>query len=793
MMPPSDDSSAELAPDASAQDPVPPTPETPSPARRPSLWAQALERRVPQILGLYVGGATSAVLFVEFLVKRYALSPYLVDALLMTVVLAVPAVAALAYWHGAPGAQRWTRKQQLVLGGNALVAVGALALAFWGKPLGATTETVEIETADGETVERTIARAAFRRRVVISDFSGDVALGRAAGYALATDLNQDLFVTAFTANSLRRSIRKAGFQTVTDAPAALLRDAASDLRVSRLVTGRVERTPQGFRIEADLTPVSGPNRPDTFTLEGPDFPRLLDELSSQVRANLDLPETHLEEADDRLIEDILTSSTDALIAWAGGLHAVGFQDDQQAALQGYLAATQADSTFALAHYFVGSTLLGLAQQAPALQALATAQRHRYRLLESQKFSLDATLAIYEQRPDDALASVREWAALYPDDPQALQMLSNLLAWRNDADGAIEVSRQLVTLDAANPTRRYDFADLLSDNERYDEALVEIDAYIAEEPDDARGHARRSSILRFQGDFERATEAIRQAMRLDPNDPRYALSLGDIQFYTGNWAEAEATFQRAADRAAESSDRSFALSRIAHIYDVQGRNRESAETLDRVWPILSTFVTDIQLLLSQLNEGYHYTKAGRTEVFERALQTALNRPEVLGSDAFRASVATATAHAYAQTGETDLVFQNAAIADSLLRAFGQDSALLTVGAFRGLGHANAENWTEAIEDLAPYIVENPTDFYRTTALAEVYLNAGNPEAARETAELTLRTFPAHPGAHLVLAKLTTRQPAEARRHLDAALSGWANADPDFEPAREARSLRRQLEG
>jgi len=766
--------------------------ETPSPARPPSLWAQALERRVPQILGLYVGGATSAVLFTEFLVKRYALSPYLVDALLMTVVLAVPAVAALAYWHGAPGAQRWTRKQHLILGGNALVAAGALALAFWGKPIGATTETVEIETADGETVERTIARAAFRRRVVVSDFGGDDALGRAAGYALAIDLNQDLFVTAFTANSLRRSIRKAGFQTVSDAPNALLRDAASDLRVDRLITGRVERTTEGFRIEAALTPVSGPSRPDTFTLEGPDFPRLVDELASQVRANLNLPETHLEEADDRPVEDILTSSTEALIAWAQGLHAAGFQDDQQAALQGYLAATQADSTFALAHVLVGSTLVGLAQQAPGLRAFATAQRHRYRLLESQKFSLDATLAIYEQRPDDALASVREWAALYPDDVQALEMLSELLAWRNDPDGAIEVSRQLVALDAANPLRRYALADLYSDNERYDEALTEIDAYLVAEPDDAKGHARRSSILRLKGDFEGATEAIRQAMRLDPNDTRYAQILGDMEFYVGNWAEAEAIFSRAAGGTAESSDRSLALNRLAHVYDVQGRHRESAETLDRAWPLMRTFVPEIQVILTQLGEGYHYTKAGRTDVFERGLQIALERPEVRGSDAFRASVASGAAYAYAQTGETDLVFRNAALADSLLRAYGQDSALLTVRAFRGLGHANAGDWTKAIADLAPYIEENPTDFYRTTALAEIYLEAGNTAKARETAELVLNTFPAHPGAHLVLAKLSRRQPAEARRHLDAALSGWAQADPDFEPAREARSLRRQLD-
>ena len=65
-------------------------------APREGLWARLLARRVPQLVGLYLGTATSAVLFVDFLVKRYALSPYLVDLFLAAALLILPSVVLLA-------------------------------------------------------------------------------------------------------------------------------------------------------------------------------------------------------------------------------------------------------------------------------------------------------------------------------------------------------------------------------------------------------------------------------------------------------------------------------------------------------------------------------------------------------------------------------------------------------------------------------------------------------------------------------------------------------------------------
>lgn len=763
-------------------------PETAAPAR-PSPWQRALDRHVPQILGLYAGAATSAVLFTEFLAERYALSPHLVDVLLAAAVLAVPAVAVLAYAHGAPGEQRWSHRQLAALAGNAVLGVGVLLAAFWGTPLGATTETVRVETADG-VVERTVAKAAFRKRLVVSDFEGDGDLGRAASYALVMDLDQDLFLTVMSSTVLRRPLRTAGFETTAGAPAALLRDAAADAHVDRLVTGRVERTAGGFRVEAQLQEVDGPRRPRRYAVEGPDLPRLLDDVSAQIRADLDLPEVHLAESDDRPVEDVLTASVPALEAWAAGWHAEEFQDDAQTAVERYRAAVAADTTFAQGYVALGLTLTGLAQTDEGLAAFAAAQRHRYRLPERGRFRLDANMAVQQQRPDDALATVEEWAALYPDDAVALSVLGGLLRRADRGDEAVEVQRRLAALDAGNPYQILGLASMLYGEERYDEARAEAERYIGAAPDDAMGYSLLGWI-KLQGDPAGAIDALRQATRLAPTDLRYTLTLGQGLMVTGAWDEAERTIRRSLS-GAEAADRAGAHSALAHLYDLRGRYRQAADALDAQWKELAPSTPRVDLLAAQLGEGYHYARAGRTDDFERFLRDALAQPEAQTSPSYRGTVARAAAYAYANTDRSAEVFRYAATADSVYQAYGLEAGRPFVRAVRGIGYANRKDWRRAIADLAPYAADNPTDFYRVLPLAQAYAAAGDAGKARATAESMLVGFPAHPGAHLLLARLDARRdPAAARRHLDQALKAWDGADAGFRPARVARALRQRL--
>ena len=68
-----------------------------------------LDRRVPQILGSYFIGATTLIFFIDWLVAKYGFSDNYTSLALFGLISILPSVVILAYFHGAPGKDEWTK------------------------------------------------------------------------------------------------------------------------------------------------------------------------------------------------------------------------------------------------------------------------------------------------------------------------------------------------------------------------------------------------------------------------------------------------------------------------------------------------------------------------------------------------------------------------------------------------------------------------------------------------------------------------------------------------------------
>ena len=74
---------------------------------------EILKRRIPQILGSYLFAGSSLILFIDWLVARYAFSEYYVTLVLFGIVSILPSVVILSYFHGAPGKDEWTKIEKI--------------------------------------------------------------------------------------------------------------------------------------------------------------------------------------------------------------------------------------------------------------------------------------------------------------------------------------------------------------------------------------------------------------------------------------------------------------------------------------------------------------------------------------------------------------------------------------------------------------------------------------------------------------------------------------------------------
>ncbi|MGD2122713.1 MAG: hypothetical protein PVJ76_13255, partial [Gemmatimonadota bacterium] len=96
------------------------------------LW----KRRVPQIIGVYLGISWAVLEFVGFLVNQYLLSTHLVTLCLVVMASLIPSVMVVAYFHGEPGRQGWTKVEKVTVPVNVIGLAVMVSIMFTGKDLG---------------------------------------------------------------------------------------------------------------------------------------------------------------------------------------------------------------------------------------------------------------------------------------------------------------------------------------------------------------------------------------------------------------------------------------------------------------------------------------------------------------------------------------------------------------------------------------------------------------------------------------------------------------------------------
>src|ERR1700730_7641966 len=89
---------------------------------------------------------------------------------------------------------------------------------------------------------------------------------------------------------------------------------------------------------------------------------------------------------------------------------------------------------------------------------------------------------------------------------------------------------------------YDKAFREFDSSNYTEALKDLDAIDARQPDLAESQNLRGVILMREGIYDKAETALQEALRIDPKFWNARLNLAEIPFLQKNWAEARSRFQ-----------------------------------------------------------------------------------------------------------------------------------------------------------------------------------------------------------------------------------------------------------
>lgn len=760
------------------------------------------ERRVPQLVSLYLGCSWALLQFIDWLVKRYLLSRHLTDAALLILASLLPAVCLLAYTHGAPGRDRWGKAEKVGVPANLLLTAALVFTLFAGKDLGAASRTVKTVDEEGRQVERLVPKEDSKRRLAIYFFDSgrDDPEARWLRFGvpilLAADLNQDPFVVASTpfsgwqGRSLER-LQRAGFRDGLDMPRSLMRHVTEERHLERFVAGRVERRDDGYEIAIELYGVDGPaDALDATSVAGDDFFALIDDLTVWLKERLEVHEGGSRLADDLSMADRYSESVEALRHHVEGQLAVVLENDYQAAIESLEQAVSIDPTFAAAHLALSQAYAQQGGAEPAKKAILKALQHEYKLSERQRLAAKGWKYFVDGELAKRAALYEMWMDLYPDDVEAQTTLAYVYMWTgNRLDDAGRAFERALELDPAADWILRQLADLRATQGDFEAALELHRRYGERHPEDPVTSYHIGRVHQRAGDLEAARGPLEKAILLSNGLVTPILALADVEMREGRLEKANLRLDDAAAMATTPSQKSLVLRRRVELLQVTGRLQAALDLMPELLEQEQQFRQPIDVAILRMIFAELYVEAGRgaemesiVEGYAGLLQAPIDGFLHLG-------------HLLLAVGRDDVeaIERHRESFEDFLRGWERDDFLFVpmrahgrALELRGERAAAADAYRRAIELHATSTNQGLESFFEErlrTRLARLERERGRPEAAAEQLERVFRYFPAFPQANLEMARLlaATGNEAGARAHLEKAREMLQGADPGLAPA------------
>ncbi|HEY0809318.1 MAG TPA: tetratricopeptide repeat protein, partial [Longimicrobiales bacterium] len=542
-----------------------------------------IERRVPQVLAIYLGAAFGVVQFVDFVGSRYLLPPVWTDLSLLAMALLLPSVMLYTYNHGRPGPDEWRKSEKVFIPVNLAVLFALVTFVGAGAPLSPTSKRITVTDEKGNTREAVVANKAYRKRVAffMFDTPADSSVQwLQLGLPLMTmeDLSQSNFIEVVPSIYMRDGLEKVGFAKGVNVPLSAKRTVVSELHVPHFVAGKLEKSGNEYVAKVQIYETESGKLVREREYRGPEPTQLGDQIAEGVLKDLEIPEL----TDDKVnmpVADILSTNPQALHAYIEAYNAIFNDRNWPLASKLTARAVELDPTFAAAH-FLNFQLARVASQPQLAQTSAKkALDLSYRLPERTRELVKANYYIAKEDWPHAYAVLEMLAKMYPEDIQVQLALVQINAIRDNRDALVSSLKKVLELDPSRSELLLTLGDVYEQKGESKQALQYIERYTAKYPTDVRGPRQIASLYRRLGDHARAKAAYDDALVINPEDVQSLVGLARLNAVTGDFAAAEKNLTEALEAARTPEERRQTHAMAGFVNEFRGDIRAAVASGD----------------------------------------------------------------------------------------------------------------------------------------------------------------------------------------------------------------------
>ena len=758
-----------------------------------SFWGNLWRRRFPQIMGSYFVVGFTLLQFLDWIVTRYYISPFWIDILLFFLILMLPGVAIVAYNHGKPGKDIWTKTEKVFLPLNIMVALSILFFSFKGAELGASADTIQVEDASGEIIEKVVSKQSFRKTMAIFYFenkgqTNDDWLSEGIPFALELDMDQDLFVNVSSSFDWISALQRNKINEITETPVALQRRLSEQKRYKFFTTGSFERNEDGFSL--DYAVFGSPNwkQQKSGTLTSTDIFSLIDQLSIDLKKAMDLGDKHLSNQGDPNISEIYTGSEEAFKQHILGFHEIHVSNNLAGSIPFLLKAVDLYPDFALAHFALTDVYTFTNQKANAQKHIGLTLEKLYALPDEYRILAKAVDYSLKDQPEKSRKTLHTMMEFHPNSLLPINRLGNFYYLNGSFEEAKKIYRRGIEVDPVNENFHIQLANMAMAEEKFDSALIYYQTLAEYYPNDASTIRNFANYYKKTGDLEKALEQYEKSLLLEPEHMPTKISIAKITSYRGDFLTAENMFNSILSDANSLMDKMNAYDAFLKYLQNLGKMNEGADMLKKLHQIMDKQSNPFQAGILKLQSVDFLCEAGRQN---EALALVKNVEKTFATGMIPGLASIGYFNFYRQTGNIGEMKKAMDTFEATVNAMGSGESGLSV--IKALFYQAEGRWEEALELYKNS--QNKVAIFDENSL-EILIECA--KCCRELAKYdegieylkkVLKEIPYHAKALLEMAKIyyLKDDPIKAEEYGEKALSIWKDADPGFTYRAELETL------
>jgi len=401
---------------------------------------------------------------------------------------------------------------------------------------------------------------------------------------LTTQLGQSKYLSVFPEDKLMQILENMGQLEEEQHLSKTLDNIVDAENVEYFVLPSFTKTGSGLRIDIKVRKAGAKELMGTDFVQGKgteDLLPMVDELGLKARSIFNLSPTEIAGDFNRKLDQITTSSPEALRYFVEGEQYFA-QGDYEASIQSLEKAVEEDPNYAMAYQLMSEVYPYLGDYDKHKEFLEKTLALVDHVSERDRYIIQGYAAqILEESPQPAIESYKKLIELFPGDEKGYVYLASIYRNLEEWDKAIELYEKILKINSRSMFAYDNLAFIYASQGLYEKAMDIVQAGSGIFPKEFLLLNRQIAlILLIQGRYDKATAEIKKALALSPEKSDVAELEGNIFQLRGDLASAGAKYGQLQEKEESGVRAPSFLGRLwtAYLHLQQGQYRQSQEEI-----------------------------------------------------------------------------------------------------------------------------------------------------------------------------------------------------------------------